>query len=336
MNWYLQVGKENDVIINTSVSYFRNLRNFKFETENLNEIKEIEELIKSKLPSLGYNLKFLKMKDMDEISKKSLFENRLIPQSVLDNKNNKSSLLINDEENICIILNSENHIQIQVFNAGMEIQGSFNLAKEIDEKFEKNFDIAENKKYGYLTTSPIEVGTGLKVEISLHLPGLTITGNIRKILQNVSDFGMNFTSVYVKDQEPIGDMYKISNKQTLGISEENIVKNITAITKKIIDQEREARKLIGTNKIQLEDLVYRKYGLLTNAKRVSFQEALELMSDIKMGTDLGIIDEINDEKIKKVYYYIKSANLQKYLGQNLDKYEQEIKRAEIIKQILKN
>lgn len=334
MNWYLQRGNKSDVVLNSKVSYMRNLRNFKFGTDNLKDIQEIEQEVKSKLPSLGYNLKFLKMKDMDVLTKHTLLEKGLVNKEVAENKENKTSILINDDENICVILNSEDHFEIQVFNSGMEIENTFNLAKEIDEKFNKEFDIAKSKKYGYLTTSPINVGTGMRAVVTVHLPGLTKTGNITKISQTVNDFGLNFIGMYINNSTTIGDIYQISNKQTLGISEENIINNLKVIIDKIIEQERKARKILGQNQIELEDIVYRQYGILTNARKLKFQEALELISDVKMGTDMGLIKEIDDETIAKIYFYIKSANLQKYFGQNLNGYDRDIKRAEMIKQII--
>ena len=334
MNWYLQRGNKSDVVLNSKVTYSRNLRNFKFETDNLKEIQEIENEVKTKLPSLGYDLKFLKLKDMDQLTKRSLLEKGLIDEEVAEDKKNKISLAINDDENIGILVNAEDHLKIQVFNSGMELETTFQLAKEIDEKLEKTFDIAKSKKYGYLTSSPILVGTGMKATVTVHLPGLTKTGNIRKISQTVNDFGLNFYPMYTNHSTVIGDVYLITNKQTLGITEENIVNNLKIIIDKIIEQERKARKILGKNQIELEDMVYRQYGILTNSRKLKWQEVLELMSDVKMGTDMGLIQEIDDEMVAKIYFYSKPANLQKYFGQSLDGYDRDIKRAEMIKQII--
>ena len=331
MNWYMQTGKDGDVVLNNRINYFRNLRNYKFETKSLKEIQEIENLVKSNLPSIGYNLKFLKLKDMDELTRKSLSEKGLIDEQDLDDN---ISILINDEENICVVLNEQDHFNIQVFSSGMQLENAFNLAREIDQKFETIFDIAKSKKYGYLTTSPMDVGTGMKSQITLHLPGLTKTGNIRKISQTINDFGLNFVAKYIKDSKAIGDIYQISNKQTLGVSEESIINNLKAITEKLIEQERQARKLLGKNQIELEDMIYRKYGILVNARKLRWEEAFDFLSDVKMGTDLGLIKEINDSQIAKIYFYINPANLQKYFGQNLEAYDRDIKRAEMIKQII--
>lgn len=334
MNWYLQRGKKSDVVLNSKIIYSRNFRNFKFGTENPKEIQEIEEYVKSKIPSLGYNLKFLKISDMDFLTRRSLFEKGLITEEVAEPKNNNASILINDDENICVILNSEEHMEIRVFNSGMELENIFNFAREIDEKFDKTFDFAKSKKYGYLTTSPINVGTGMKAVITVHLPGLSKTGNIRKISQTVNNFGLSFNGMYFNNSNVVGDIYQISNKQTLGISEENLINNLNVIVDKIVEQERAARKILGKNQIELEDLVYRSYGILTNARKLKWKEAVELMSDVKMGVDMGVIKEISDETVAKIYFYIKPANLQKYFGESLEGYDREIKRAELIKQII--
>ena len=255
MNWYLQRGKDSDVIISCKVMFSRNLRNHRFNTKNSVEIQEIENEVKSKLQGLGYNLKFIKIKDMDNLTKQSYIEKGVIGDIIAQNEN--TSILINDDENICIILNSQDHIEVQVFNSGMELESTFNLAREIDNKFEEIFDIAKSKKYGYLTSSPLDVGTGLKAEVTIHLPGLTMTGNIRKIATAMNNLGVSFSSKYVSGMENIGDIYKIRNKQTLGISEDTIIKNIKAISEKIIEQERAARNILGKNQIELEDMVYR-------------------------------------------------------------------------------
>lgn len=332
MNWYLQRGKDSDVVVNCRIMFSRNLRNYRFNVKNTDEIQEIENEVKSKLQGLGYNLKFIKIKDLEELTKQSYIEKGLIDDNTVKNEN--TSILINDDENICIVLNSQDHIEIQVFNSGMELESLFNLAREIDNKFDKTFDIAKSKKYGYLTSSPLNVGTGLRSEITVHLPGLTMTGNIRKVANAMNNFGLSFNSKYVNGQESIGDIYRIENKQTLGISEDTIIKNLNAIIDKVIEQERAARSILGKNQIELEDMVYRDFGILVNARKLKWKEAIKLMSNVKMGVDMGVIKELSDDDVAKIYFYMKPANLQKYFNQNLDGYDRDIKRGEMIRNIV--
>lgn len=335
MNWYLQSENDSDVVISTRVRYARNFRNFKFNINRKEEAEEIEKEIKDKLHILGYGLTFCRISDMDDITKMSLLEKNIIsPECVLD-KGKIQSILINEDENICIMINEEDHLRIQVFGSSFQLENTFNLAKEIDQKIEEIFDIAKSKKYGYLTSCPTNVGTGIRASVMLHLPGLTKTGNIKKILDVVSNFGLDIRGIYGENSKSSGDMYQVSNKQTLGITEDNIINNLKIITEKIIEQEREARRILSQNSIEFEDMVYRSYGIIKECRKISSEETRELLSNVKLGTDMGIIKEMNDLKVKKLFLYTKPANLQKYIGKKLNEYERDIQRAESIKQIIK-
>ena len=334
MNWYMQSGKESDVVISTRIRFARNLNGFKFSLKRPEEIEKLENKIKENLFSIGYNLKFLKLKDMDDITKMSLVEKNIIsPEFVLD-KNNRGSILINDEENICIMINEEDHLRIQVFNSGLDLENTLNLAVELDEKIGNVLGYAVSKKYGYLTSCPSNCGTGLRASVMVHLPALKETGSIEKVLQAVNNFGINIRGIYGENSRAAGDMFQISNKKTLGITEKEIVNNLRIIVEKIIKQEREARKFLAKDTIELEDKIYRSYGILTNCRKISSEEVLDLLSNVKLGTDLGILKELTDLKVQKMYIYTKPASLQKFLGNQFEAIERDIKRAEVIKQII--
>ena len=336
LNWYLENGKESDVVLSSRVRLARNLRQIPFIGKaNKKDKEEVLKIMEGIVSNIGYGLKIFKLKDMDDITKMELVEKNLIsPEFALNNTEN-GAILINEEENTCIMLNEEDHLRIQVFGSGLEIENIMNLAIEIDEKIGKLIDYAYHDKYGFLTSCPTNVGTGARASIMVHLPALTKTGNINKILEVVNNFGMNIRGIYGENSKTQGNIYQISTKQSLGISEKEIMKNIKLITEKIIEQERLARKYLGKNKLELEDKVYRSYGILSSCKKISSNECNNLLSDIKLGTDLGMIEELTDLKVSKLRLYTKPANLQKYYGKKLDAYERDIKRAELIKQIIK-
>ena len=335
MNWYLSCGKDSDVVMSTRIRYARNFRNYKFNVKTKEEAEKVVNEIKSKFSSIGYGLKFFKMQDIDDLTKLSLLEKNIISPECAMDKYNVAGILINDDENICIMVNEEDLLREQFFGSGLSLDETFSLAKELDSQIEKIFDIAKNKKYGYLTSCPTNVGTGMRASVMVHLPGLTKTGNIKKILEVISNFGLNIRGIYGENSNSSGDMYQISNKQTLGIKEEDIVKNLKIITEKIVEQEREARKILASNEIDLEDMCYRSFGIISNCKKISSEEIRDLLSDVKLGTDLGIIGEVNDTQVLKMYLYSKPANLQKFVGKELSSIERDIKRAEVIKRILK-
>ncbi len=332
MNWYLQSSKDSDVARSTRIRFARNIVGFPFELKTKEMKEALENKIKDNLYGIGYGLKFFKLKDMDDITKMSLVEKNIISPEFVSNKD--GSILINDEENICIMIGEEDHLRIQVFNYGLDLENTLNLAVELDEKINETLGYAINKKYGYLTACPSNLGTGLRASVMLHLPALEHTGNVRKILNSVGNFGISIRGIYGENSKSTGDMYQISNRQTLGITEKEIIDRVKVIAEKIIEQERKARKMLADNKIEFEDMIYRNYGILSNCKKISSNETRELLSNIKMGVDLGIVDELTDLQVQKLYLYTKPANLQKYLGKQYDTYERDIKRAEVIKQII--
>ena len=335
-NWYLQNGKDSDVVISSRVRLVRNIEGYKFTQKSSGEEQEsLLEKIREIVPSLGHELKYINYEDLDAITKLSLVEKHLLSPEFVMNDKNKKGIIINLEENICIMLNEDDHIKIQVFSSGQEIENLANLVIEIDEALGKVLDYSFSEKFGYLTTSPINIGTGMKASVLVHLPALTVTGNLPKVLRIVNNFGMNVKGVYGEGTQNQGDMYLISNNQTIGVTEKEIAANVKNITEKIIEQERTARKFLGKNQLELEDRVYRSYGILTNAMKLSSEECKKLLSDVKLGVDLGVIKEIDDSKVRKLELYTKPGNLQKYLGKELDGYEREIKRAEVVKQIIK-
>ena len=334
-NWYLQNGKDSDVVISSRVRLARNLADFPFKDKAKQEdLEQILKKIKEIVPSIGYGLKYIELRNIDNITKLTLIENHLISPEFATNKN--GAILINDEENICIMINEEDHIRIQVFSSGQELEELLNLAIEIDEKIDGLVTYATNEKYGYLTSCPTNVGTGLRASVMVYLPALTLTGNIEKVLNVVNNFGMNIRGVYGEGTQSKGNIYQISNNQSLGLIEKEIIKNIKTITEKVIEQERLARKYLTKRQIDLEDRVYRAYGILANAMKLSSEECRKLLSDVKLGTDLGIIKELDDMKVSKLETYTKPGNLQKYLAKELDAYDRDIERSKVVKQILNN
>ena len=326
MNWYLQSGKDSDVVTSTRIRFARNLQGFKFNLKNQKDIEELKNKIKENTYAIGYGLKYLELKDMDDITKMSLVEKNLISKDYAL-KNKTGAILINDEENICIIINDDDHLKVQVFSSGFELENTLNFAIELDKKIEEVLGYATSKKYGYLTSMPTNCGTGLKASVMVSLPALEKTRNIDKVFYNLSNFGINILE--------LNNAFEISNKRTLGITEEDIIQNIKVVTEKLIEQERNARKFLDKDKISLEDTIYRSYGLLTNCRKITLEETEKLLSNVKIGTDLGILPELTDSKIQKMYLYTKPANMQKYLGEQYEAFERDIKRAEVIKNIIK-
>lgn len=334
MNWYLQNGKDSDIAISTRIRFVRNINGLKFSLKTKEEIEKLDEKIRDNLYNIGYGVKFFKLKDIDNTTKLSLVEKNLIsPDFIVDN-HLTGGILINDDENICITTGQEDHLKIQVFNSGIDLENTLNLAIEIDKKLEEILGYCINKKYGYLTSCPSDLGTGLRASVMVHLPALAITKNVNQLLDALSNFGINIRGVFGKSTPSMGNIYQISNKQTLGVTENEIIRNLEIIVQKIIEQERKVRKILADNSSKLEDNIYRAYGILSNCRKLSYKESRNLLSMVKLGVDLGILREMNDLEVQKLYLYTKNANMQKYFGEEFDDNQLDTKRAEIVRKLI--
>lgn len=335
MNWYLQNGKDSDVVLSSRVRLSRNIKGIPFTPKaSESDLKRVYDLMKEATLSLGYGLNFIPLKDVDDITRGALAEKHLISKEFAKSKDPYAAIIINDDENICIEVNEEDHIKLQVFLSGLDLENLMNLAIEIDQKLEELVPYSYSDKYGYLTACPTNVGTGLKASVLVHLKGLSLTKTARKVLDAISGLGVSVRGTYGEDSKVEGDVCQISNNQTIGITEKEIIKNITVITQKIIKQERYARKYLGKKEVELEDAVYRDYGLLSSARKISEEEANDLISGVKLGSDLGIIKEISDKKVRELMLYTKNFNLQQRVDKKLTPYEREIERAKVVQQIL--
>jgi len=188
------------------------------------------------------------------------------------------------------MVNEEDHMRIQTILPGFQLEEALRLASVTDDAVEETIDYAFDENLGYLCACPTNVGTGLRASVMVHLPALALVGMVGQVLGAVSKVGVAVRGAYGEGTEAIGNMFQVSNQVTMGRAEEEIVAHLKAVCGQLADSERNARKAIMSDaRNQLEDRVWRSYGLLTNARIVSSDEAVRLISAVKLGSDLGII-----------------------------------------------
>jgi len=233
------------------------------------------------------------------------------------------------------MINEEDHLRIQCLFPGLQLDKAWELCDKIDSLLEENIDYAFSEKYGYLTCCPTNLGTGIRASAMLHLPALTMTGYIRGMLDACGKLGIAVRGIYGENSEALGNLFQISNQITLGLSEEEIINNVTNIGNQIINQERTLRaELYRQNPYRFEDKVYRSLGILSNARIISSEESFKLISDVRLGVDMGIIKNIDVAKLNEILLYIQPANLQKIFDRTLSPDERDIKRADLIREKL--
>ncbi|MDD4504308.1 MAG: ATP--guanido phosphotransferase, partial [Clostridiaceae bacterium] len=183
-----------------------------------------------------------------------------------------------------------------------------------------------------LTSCPTNVGTGMRASVMIHLPALNITGNMNKILQAVAHIGLTIRGLYGEGTEIVGNIFQISNQITLGRAEEEIIENLTAVTMQIIDKEKEARKvLLESNRIQIEDKIWRSWGIMKSARVMNSQECMKLLSDVRLGVNMGIIEDIPTQLLNEIMIETQTASIQKNSGKELSSRDRDIIRAEMIR-----
>lgn len=334
MSWYLTDGPESDVVISTRIRFARNIDGINFV--NRCDNSDLENVLNIAQEKIANNeLKFYKLSDMDDITRISLVEKHCISPDILKKDIGSTAIIMNENENVSIMINEQDHLRIQVISSGLQLEDTLKQACKYDQEISKKIKYAYKEKFGFLTSCPTNVGTGMRASVMLHLPALTLTRRIGSVLDVMNKIGINVRGVYGEGSDAQGNIYQISNKISLGITEEETVENLKTVIEKIIIQERNARKYLTERGISFEDKLCRSYGILKNARKMSSKECNKLISDVKLGIDLGIIKDVTSKQINEMSIYTKPASLQKYLGELLSEEERDVKRCEVIKKILK-
>jgi protein arginine kinase len=234
------------------------------------------------------------------------------------------------------MLNEEDHFRMQSIRSGLQLKQAFKLVDKIDSALENKLEFAYDQRLGYLTACPTNVGTGMRASAMLHLPGLVLSELINQVVQAVSKIGLAVRGLYGEGTEAMGNLFQISNQTTLGEKEEEIVARLTKVIETIISKEHDARQVLIQKKSNtLWDQIGRAYGVLTYAHAMSSKEALNLLSIIKLGVDLGAFPEDRRLPIDQLFIDTQPAHLQKSSQQKLSAEERDHLRAQIIRERLK-
>ena len=332
--WYTECGKESDVVLSSRVRLARNIEGIPFpERATAEEQDKVIEICKNAVFDSDIKLNYIDIGAMKDYEKQAIAECHIISPQMMDNSI-KRGLLLSDDSSVSVLVNEEDHLRIQCMSAGLELDKCFEMANRIDDSLEQTADFAFDSQFGYLTCCPTNVGTGMRASVMVHLPALTISGGINSVIDSLSQLGMTVRGIFGEGSKATGDIYQISNQTTLGESEENILERFEQIITEVIGKERELRTTIyNADKYHIEDKLMRSFGILTNAVILSSAEAMTRLSDVRFATELGIIKDMSLQKLNTAIYAVLPANIVK--NYNLtDPTERDLKRAEIIKEIL--
>lgn len=316
----------NDVVLTTRIRLARNVKGYKFPYNMID--KERKALLNEVKDKLKDKCTILELDNIDDVTKKSLVEKHEISKELL--QNSSTAIITDDLKHVVTMVNEEDHFRIQAFANGFDIDKAYENILQADKLIGDNIEYATSKEYGYITACPTCIGTGMRVSVMLHLPGLEKIGLINKIFNEISNLGISIRGIYGENTKGEGSIYQISNQKTLGITEEQIIEQVKQVTHYIVKQERKARELLKSRE-DVKDEIMRSLGILKYATQLFKKESMQLLSNIRLGINIGYIEDITLEKIDEIINNIGINTLRKNLKENFAKEEENIRRAEYVK-----
>lgn len=336
----IQSIPEADVAISSRIRLARNLADYPFTTrmkqaQSAEILKKVKDALISDEGTVKQRFSYVELQTLTPLERQLLAEKHLISPDFAHGDINRA-VILSEDERISIMVNEEDHLRLQSIFPGMQIREAWDLCNNLDTKLEEKLDFAFDKNIGYLTCCPTNTGTGIRASAMLHLPALSMTGYIKGILEMCSKIGVAVRGAYGENSEASGNLFQISNQVTLGQTEKEIISGICNIISQISEQERILRgELYKQNPLRFEDRIFRSLGILMNARIISADEGLKLISDVRLGAITGIVKGIEPDKLNEMMLMIQPAYLQKLSGGELKPDARDQRRAELIREQLK-
>jgi protein arginine kinase len=332
--WLDAGGGEAEIIMSSRVRIARNLYQHRFthncDNEELSDILAEASKAAGEAPSFE-DSRFIGMGEVSTLDRQFLAERHLVSREFLLNSANRG-VVVNNAEDTCLMVNEEDHLRLQAYGSGLDLSATYDKVNRLDNELTSDLDIAFNERFGYLTACPTNVGTGLRVSVLIHLPGLVHSKEINKLLESLNKLNHTMRGFHGEGTEVMGNFFQLSNSTTLGASEEEIIKSLREMATKVVGFERKAREmLLSKARSLLEDKVWRAYGLLRYAHSVNTKEALSLISAVRLGVGVEFIEDVSIKTLNHLLIYTQPAHLQKLKGKTMNAQERDVARAEYIR-----
>lgn len=337
--WLKEEGPDGDIVMSSRIRLARNFAHIPFpifaKEDDLEGILQFfTEQYNHHTFEENDDLELVRMQDLQPIEKRVLVEKHLISPYLAEN-NQRSGVLISQSEQVSVMINEEDHIRIQLYLPGFQLDRALERAFEFDDWLEEKINYAFDENRGYLTSCPTNVGTGLRASVMMHLPALAMTQRINRMIPAISQLGLVARGIYGEGSEAVGNIFQISNQVTLGRTEEDIVQDLQSVVKQLIEQERRARAiLVEQSGLQLEDRIFRSYGTLQYSRIIESKEAAGCLSDVRLGIDIGLIDNVSNTILSELMVLSQPGFLQYYAERTLSPRERDVLRASLIRERL--
>jgi protein arginine kinase len=338
-DWMQAGGPHSEIVMTSRIRLARNLRGMPFPGWAQKGDRQL--VLESIRPAVD-GLSEMKVAFSNELSaltsiqKGVLVERHLISREHAA-RNEGSAVIMNRKQTVCIMINEEDHLRMQAIRAGLNLRSAYKLINRIDSKIEESMDYAFDEQLGYLTACPTNLGTGMRASAMLHLPALVLSEQMNQVIQAVNKIGLAVRGLYGEGTEALGNLFQISNQNTLGEKEIEIVARLEKVIEQIIGHEKNARaSLVEDKSPMLLDQVGRAYAILRHAYVISSKEALNLLSMLRLGTDLGCFPLETRQTIDMLLMEIQPNHLQVEAKSKLSAEKRDASRAEIMRRQLKS
>ncbi|MGE3804654.1 MAG: protein arginine kinase [Gemmataceae bacterium] len=337
--WLRGNGPESDIVISSRIRLARNLNAFPFTNRaSAHQKGEIESMLRDRIGKLDLDIKlnYWNLPTLSTLDRQFLVERQLISRELVA-ADGPRGVALEPQETASLMVNEEDHVRLQVMRSGFALDEAWQVIDRLDDALEQRVTYAFSEEFGYLTACPTNVGTGMRASVMLHLPALVLTKQIEKVFRALQKINLAVRGLYGEGSRASGDFYQISNQVTLGKSETTILKEIRDVIPQIIHYERQARQtLVKETKQVLHDKVLRAYGTLCNAIMMTSEETMDLLSSVRLGINLGLLEDISIPTVNELFIQTQPAHLQKLLNTVLDGEDRNAARARYLRRRLRD
>ncbi len=336
--WLPGAGEGGGIVVSSRIRLARNLKDTAFpgwagEDECAHIWRRLVPTLRE-APALEKPLQ-VDMGDCSALDRHILFERHLISRELAERKAG-GGLFLRGDEGLSVMVNEEDHLRLQALRPDLDLSGAWREVNQLDGELERDLDFAFSPQLGYLTACPTNVGTGLRASVMLHVPGLVLVKEMTAVVKGMAKIGLAVRGLWGEGSEASGHLFQVSNQMTLGEAEAEIIGNLEQIVTEIVEHEQNARwRLFEQNEAYLRDRVGRAIGLLTHAHVLNSKEALDLLSDLRLGIDMNMVEQWNHQVVNQLLLQTQPGHLQKQQGRRLKPGERDVARADMVREQLR-
>ncbi|HEY3266013.1 MAG TPA: ATP--guanido phosphotransferase [Armatimonadota bacterium] len=335
--WSHARGTDGDVVVSTRMRLARNVAIAPFPGQATDEdLERVAQACRAPFEDSAdfCDFRLLDVAAMDPVTLRSLVERHLVSARLLSPPEHRYAIL-SPTGTLAVMVNEEDHLRMQCFLPGRDIKGAWNILDRLDDWLSATLPWCFSPRYGYLTTHLANLGTGLRASAMVHLPALETTGRRDETLRAAASLGVAVRGLYGEGSQSAGDLFQVSNRFALGPAEEEIVGRVDTTAKFLVGAERQARRrLLDEEEGSLADAAWRAYGILMYARRLTTAEALDLLSKLKLGLDLNLLNVVARKTVQSLFLAVRPASLQAASGRTLDPKARDRARADLIRHAL--